>query len=134
MILELTEIFSSAHFYEQKLWDEQRNREAFGACYTKYGHGHNYKVIAGFILNENSPSDSFLQKKRDSYQTILKKVCAVLDHQHLNFDIPAFADKNPTTENIALYLQEELLKVLPSNVLKSLRLYEMDDLWVEIQI
>ncbi|AHI06016.1 6-pyruvoyltetrahydropterin synthase [Bdellovibrio bacteriovorus W] len=134
MILEITEIFSSAHYYEQKLWDEKQNREAFGACYTKYGHGHNYKVIAGFQLDESDLSENFLKNSRDSYQNTLGKICSVLDHQHLNFDIQAFADKNPTTENIALYLKEELLKVLPSNVLKSLRLYEMDDLWVEIQI
>ena len=35
-------VFSSAHRYFQKKFSEEKNKEVFGRCYTKYGHGHNY--------------------------------------------------------------------------------------------
>jgi len=40
-----------------------------------------------------------------------------LDHFNLN-ELPAFKEMNPTSENIAKYLYEELSKILNSDVVK----------------
>lgn len=67
---------------------------------------------------------------------ILFEVVDPLDHHHLNFDLAAFRDRVPTTENIALYLWGQVLarvQGFPFVKLAKLRLYETDDLWVEIQ-
>lgn len=129
MILSLKSPFSSAHFYAQELWDEAYNRETFGPCYTPYGHGHNYVLEVGFHIE----SDSVMQQKV-YYAQLLKKLTDRLDHEHLNFVIPEFRVKVPTTENIALYFLENLKLSVEESKIAFLRLYEMDTLWTEIRL
>jgi 6-pyruvoyltetrahydropterin/6-carboxytetrahydropterin synthase len=38
----------------------------------------------------------------------LRAVAAELDHAYLN-DLPGFAERNPSAENIALYIYEQML-------------------------
>lgn len=117
--------FSSAHFYKQEKFSDDENRTTFGACYTTYGHGHNYVL------------EVFIEGVVDALDSALFAVVSELDHRHLNFDVPAFAPSGgrvPTTENIALYLRDRLLERLGTGDgrLQRLRLYETDDLWVEV--
>jgi 6-pyruvoyltetrahydropterin/6-carboxytetrahydropterin synthase len=63
---------------------------------------------------------------------ILKEVTDPLDHQHLNFDVPAFKETVPTTENIAKYCFTEVSSRLPRGVkLVRARLFENDSLWAD---
>lgn len=128
MIITVKNTFSSAHFYVQPKWDEQRNREAFGRCYTPFGHGHNYTLEVGF---HSSSSDASTVQ---SYQNLLKRLTDPLDHEHLNFVIPEFKESNPTTENIGLYFLEKLKQHLPTEQIAFVRLYEMENLWTEIRL
>lgn len=121
--LTVTSRFSSAHFYAQPAWDAERNAREFGRCYTPHGHGHNYRVEATYEQPE-APLASLAEN--------LNAVTRILDHEHLNFVIPEFKTTIPTTENIALYLWKKLLEKNPISRLVHLRLYEMDDLWVEV--
>ena len=118
------EIFSSAHFYKNPNWTDQQNREAFGACFTEYGHGHNYRLQVEF----NCPSEAVSAVKE-----LLSRECASLDHQHLNFAVEYFSNHIPTTENIAIYLHQRLKMNLPQVHVVRLKLFEMDDLWVELK-
>lgn len=125
--------FSSAHLYFQPKFTEAQNRAEFGACFSKHGHGHNY-ILEAFIEGPLDPN-SRLVVDLAVVDDILKKVTGPLDHRHLNFEISAFRDVIPTTENIALYLREKILDVLnthPTLKLNRIRLYEYDDLWVEV--
>lgn len=130
MILALHSAFSSAHFYAQPLWDQTQNEQTFGRCYTDYGHGHNYRIEVGFHIKP----DQDIQQTRESYQKVLNSLTHVLDHEHLNFVIPEFKNKIPTTENIALYFLEKLKLSLSEKELSYIRLYEMDSLWTEIRL
>jgi 6-pyruvoyltetrahydropterin/6-carboxytetrahydropterin synthase len=108
--------FSCAHFYHQPLWTEQKNKTVFGKCFSKYGHGHDYKLEV-YFTGESAPVKKSLQQLHDK-----------LDHQHLNFMIPEFKTQVPTTENLAIYC----LNQLHSSDIQDLRLYETPDLWVEL--
>ncbi|MFP5519753.1 MAG: 6-carboxytetrahydropterin synthase [Bdellovibrionia bacterium] len=116
--------FSAAHFYEQKKWSPQRNQEIFGACYTPYGHGHNYTVEVSF------PATDELTRANANYQTA-QKIVNLLDHQHLNFVIEEFKDTVPTTENIAHFLWQKMQTQCQLPPVR-LRLFEMPTLWVEL--
>lgn len=128
MILTLKSGFSSAHLYHQPLWSSEENLKNFGRCFTEHGHGHNYTLEVGFHLTEGE-----LQVKLEEYKAVLKSLTTVLDHEHLNFVIPEFKTKIPTTENIALYFQEKLREHVPADKIAHIRLFEMNDLWSEIQ-
>jgi 6-pyruvoyltetrahydropterin/6-carboxytetrahydropterin synthase len=77
-------------------------------------HGHNWKVTVEAktdVLDEIGMSIDFyeLQKKTE-------KVIAKLDHCNINSVPPFDKELNPTSENIAFYIYQELKKVLPSKV------------------
>lgn len=115
--------FSCAHFYHQPQWDEKKNREEFGLCFTKYGHGHDYAL-------EIAIESSKLEKAKADFDGLVRK----LDHQHLNFVIPEFQSKIPTTENLALYCKQNLETLFQPHQTKLLQvvLYETPEIWVEI--
>jgi 6-pyruvoyltetrahydropterin/6-carboxytetrahydropterin synthase len=148
-MITLRRSFSCAHFYRQPAWDEKKNREVFGKCFTEYGHGHDYQLEATFsscdeggahATNFKAAHDTALLKILNS---LLDSLIKTLDHQHLNFTIPEFTSTStsaptvPTTENLALYLQDKICSALQStkclSFLQQLRLYERSDLWVELQ-
>ena len=78
-------------------------------------HGHNWKVeviLSGDKLNEAGLLIDFREVK-EATDGILKE----LDHSFLN-DLPQFKNENPSSENIAAYLFEELSDELNDNHLK----------------
>ncbi|XP_047608942.1 6-pyruvoyl tetrahydrobiopterin synthase isoform X2 [Phacochoerus africanus] len=50
-----------------------------------------------------------------------------LDHKNLDLDVPYFADVVSTTENVAVYIWENLQKYLPAGVLYKVKVYETDN-------
>ena len=122
--LILSEGFAAAHLYHQKAWSEAENKACFGKCFTEHGHGHNYRFEVGFT-EPKTPREELMKAVRATTD--------LLDHQHLNFVIPEFKDLVPTTENIALYLLKKLQERSPGEQISYIKLYEMNDLWVEIR-
>lgn len=126
MILTLESCFSAAHFYSQPKWSVSKNKITFGKCFSKYGHGHNYKLVVSFDIDVQS-----IFKKQD-LQNALNSVTNELDHHHLNLTVKEFKTQIPTTENIALYFQDKLKKLIPSVKIVTIKLFETEDLWTEI--
>jgi 6-pyruvoyltetrahydropterin/6-carboxytetrahydropterin synthase len=124
--------FSSAHRYFQKNFSEAENKKIFGRCYTVHGHGHNY--ILELTLGGEIDDITGMVINLTDVDHILKEVTDPLDHKHLNFDVPAFKELVPTTENIAKYCFEESVKYLINLNVKNVqvvraRLFETDTLW-----
>ena len=107
--------FSSAHFYNQPQFSAEKNREVFGRCYTEYGHGHNYTLRAEFEVRE--------QTDLAKIHGILKGIISRIDHEHLNFVIPEFKDKIPTSEVILEYLRNGISQAIDEKIL-NLELFE----------
>lgn len=88
-------------------------------------HGHNWKIevsVIGHHLNDIGMVIDFKQVKQQA-----RAVIADLDHTYLN-DHPHFQQINPTAENIAQFLYEELAKRLESSACKMhhIRVWEND--------
>ena len=128
--------FSAAHFYSQAQFNAQKNAEVFGLCHDPYGHGHNY--VLEVLLRGPVAKDTGLIANLLDIDIALREVVEPLEHRHLNHVIPEFKnDKVPTTENIALFLLQRLqtrLRQWPQIQCQSLRLFENEDLWVEVQL
>ena len=95
--------FSAAHSLEGYL----------GNC--AHIHGHNWMVEV-FVKCEQLDEIGIGIDFRDIKQAV-KEVIQGLDHFNLN-DLPAFEDVNPTSENIAKFLYQELAKQLNSDGVK----------------
>src|SRR3990167_5607597 len=94
-------------------------------------HGHTWKVEAEFEadkLDDDDLSIDFVPTKIS-----LNKAAARLDHTNLN-EIPPFNDINPSSERIAHWFWDELLKDIPENCfLKSVTVWEGPDQSVKIE-
>ncbi len=122
--------FSAAHFYQQKNWSAEKNKNEFGKCFSQYGHGHDYVVECNWLTT--SP------QQQTELDQLTKSVREIFDHHHLNFMFHEFSDKVPTTENLALLIKqklEESAKIKPQLAtakLLNLKVYETPEIWVEI--
>jgi len=76
-------------------------------------HGHNWKIevrVKSDRLNKLGMVADFREIKQ-----VVKDVVGELDHHYLN-EMPPFDKLNPTTENIAKFLFDELARMLPAEV------------------
>lgn len=108
--IEIYSDFSAAH----------RLRGYKGKCENV--HGHNWKVgisVSSETLNDIGIVADFREVKKTAGE-VLKK----LDHTDLN-NVPYFRKVNPTSENIAKYIYDEMKKkkLKPSSV----SVWEADD-------
>lgn len=95
--------FSSAH----------RLRQYNGECERLHGHNWNVQVsIASEKLNDLGMVIDFKELK-DKTNALMDR----FDHQYLN-EVPPFTELNPTTENIARYIFEELSKTINTDSIK----------------
>ncbi|MBU4376929.1 MAG: 6-carboxytetrahydropterin synthase QueD [Candidatus Omnitrophica bacterium] len=102
--------FSAAH----------RLRHYKGKCENI--HGHNWKV--GVSISSKTPNHIGIVADFRDVKKILKGVLEKLDHKDLNA-IAYFKKVNPTSENLAKYIYDELKKkkLKPSSV----SVWEADD-------
>lgn len=103
--------FSSAHYL--KGYD--------GSC--QHLHGHTWKVevtiVSGDVNAIGLVCDFREMKKK------LKVFLAGLDHVCLN-DLPAFADENPTTENLAKYIYKSFAASCVPFPIQKVQVWESD--------
>jgi 6-pyruvoyltetrahydropterin/6-carboxytetrahydropterin synthase len=122
--------FAAGHRYHVEAWSAEKNQATFGKCNLPYGHGHNYVVevtVEGTIDEETGMVINLVDLDR-----IIHEVIEPLDHRFLNHEIPYFAKRVPTTENLALYLAALIVPKLTGCKLAKLRLYEDPTLWAEV--
>ena len=70
-------------------------------------HGHNF-IVRVYVRGERLDARGMLVDF-GVLKTALLSILEELDHYHLN-ELPAFATQNPTTENIACWIAQELVK------------------------
>ncbi|XP_043570359.1 6-pyruvoyl tetrahydrobiopterin synthase isoform X2 [Chiloscyllium plagiosum] len=100
------ESFNAAHRLHSNYLSDEENKRIFGKCNNPNGHGHNYKVEVTVRGEE----------------AIMKP----LDHKNLDKDVPYFANVVSTTENVAIFIWDNLQKYLPANLLYEVKVYETD--------
>jgi 6-pyruvoyltetrahydropterin/6-carboxytetrahydropterin synthase len=77
--------------------------------------------LTGFVID--------LKRLKDLMNS---EVIEEFDHRHLNKEVPEFRDKIPTTENLAIAIWNRLAGKLDGAKLHRVRLYETDDLFVDV--
>lgn len=98
--------FSAAHRLHVPSFSEAENRSYFGKCNNPAGHGHNYHLEVAVSV----PVDDrgHLPPVEALDELVDRVVIDRLDHKHLNVDVPAFADVNPSVENISRVIYDWL--------------------------
>lgn len=96
--LQVTSDFSSSH----------QLRHYQGKCEAL--HGHNFTVQAEVEGYELEPQTEILIDFGE-LKSMLNAILQGLDHQHLN-QLPAFQERNPSSENLARHIYSELKQQL----------------------
>ena len=123
--------FSASHFYHNPKFSPEENKRIFGKCNNSHGHGHNYTLevtVAGAVDERTG----FVIDLKWLKELVNREVIDDLDHRHLNKEVPEFRDKIPTTENLAIAIWNRLAGKLDGARLHRVRLYETDDLFVDV--
>lgn len=124
--------FSCLQRYEAKAWSEENKASVLGASFTPNGHGHNYELEA-YLEGPVDPVTGMVMNLIEIDQ-ILNEVTGPLEGKQLNSEVAEFKNQTPTTEALAAYLYERLETKFSNHAVKlaRLRLFDHEDLWVDI--
>jgi 6-pyruvoyltetrahydropterin/6-carboxytetrahydropterin synthase len=124
--------FQCMHRYAVDKWTDEQNAAEFGACFTPHGHGHNYDLEVFFEGKVDAQTGMVVNLA--DVDALLKRVISPLEGKHLNLEVPEFKAQVPTTETLASYLAQSLIKNMSFTGVRlvKVRLYEYENLWVDV--
>ncbi|XP_076178586.1 6-pyruvoyl tetrahydrobiopterin synthase purple [Ptiloglossa arizonensis] len=124
--LSRKETISSCHRLHSNNLTEEENKNIYGKCNNYWGHGHNYTVE----VTVRGPVDSVtgMVMNLTDLKLYMKEVLMYqLDHKNLDKDVPYFKNVISTTENVAIYIFNELKKIMTnSDILYEVKIHETD--------
>ena len=125
------EKFNAAHKLWVESWSEEKNFDIFGKCANPNYHGHNYTLHVT-VKGEPDPVTGFIVDAKKLSTIIKDHVIEYLDHKNLNLDVELITEgMQPTTENVAKVIWNQLKPQIVSGQLHRILLYETDKIYVE---
>ena len=113
--------FCASHKYGNDKWSEEKNLEVFGKDYNI--HGHNY-VLEVSVTGSIDPGSGWLVDLQKLNKVIKSKVVNILDHSQVEMDIEWFKNQQPSSENILIWIWEQIADSIEDCSLHRLRLVE----------
>ncbi|NHZ86255.1 MAG: 6-carboxytetrahydropterin synthase [Planctomycetia bacterium] len=120
--------FCAAHQYGQSDWSNEKNKEVFGP--DARVHGHNYKLEVTVTGNIN-PDTGFLIDLGELSEIVNENVLKKLDHSQVEKDIEWFKGKQPSSENMVIFIWKEISKYLKSAKLHRIRIIETPTIYTD---
>jgi len=132
MNISLTKIFvfSAAHRLHSRQLNEEENREVYTKCNNEFGHGHDYILEVTVKGKPHTQTGKIILNRE--FDTAVNSVIGILDHKHLDKEIPFFKENISTGEILIQYLWGKIDKKLPDNLLYYLKLWETNNNYFEM--
>ena len=110
--------FSSAHRLHNDSRDAAWNRDVFGKCNNPHAHGHTYELEVT-VEGPVDPATGWILDFGDLKRIVAEKVVKKCDLRNLNSDVLFLRGVNPTAENIAVRIWDELAEcVAPARLVR----------------
>ena len=113
--------FCASHKYGNDYWTEEKNFKVFGKDYNT--HGHNY-VLEVSIQGPINPDTGWLTDLQKLNKIVKEKVVNVLDHSQIELKVDWFKKRQPSSEEILIWIWDQLFLEIKEGVLFKLRLVE----------
>ena len=113
--------FCASHKYGNDDWSEEKNLEVFGKDYNT--HGHNY-VLEVSVTGPIDSGSGWLVDLQKLNKLVKSNVVNVLDHSQIEIDIEWFKNQQPSSENILIWIWEQIADSIQDCSLHRLRLVE----------
>ena len=120
--------FCAAHQYGQPKWSDEKNIEIFGP--DARVHGHNYKLEVT-VTGDINPETGFLIDLGELSTIVNDYVLSKLDHSQFEKDLLWFKDKQPSSENLVIFIWGEISKHLKSAKLHRIRIVETPTIYTD---
>jgi len=113
--------FCAAHQYGHADWSHKKNVEVFGD--DSKVHGHNY-TLEVTVKGNIQPETGFIVDLGELKNIVDQKVIFPLDHSQIEKDIPWFVNRQPSSENMVVFIWESIELELKNVQLHRIRLIE----------
>ena len=121
--------FCAAHKYWNDSWDKDQNYKVFGDDIKVHGHNYVLDITITGPVNQDSGFIFDIQELKD---IVNKNVINVLDHSQIQEDIPWFLDKQPSTENLVVFIWEQIASSIKvPAILHKIKLRETPTIFTE---
>src|SRR5262245_47163296 len=124
--------FSASHRLHNPALSDAKNRELYGICNNANGHGHNYELEAT-VRGDVPDATGMVMNLTDLTRILREHVLPLVDHKHLNHDVPFLEGIIPTAENVAIALWNQIEPEVRRHGcrLHRIRLFESRNSYVE---
>ena len=99
--------FCASHRLHSESLTERENQDTYGKCNNPHGHGHDYVLdvtVSGRLNRITGQVVSVAALDGLVNECILRD----MDHRNLNEEVPEFANLVPTSENLAVVIEQRL--------------------------
>ena len=120
--------FNSAHQYGHSEWSNEKNWEVFGPDSKIHGHNYTLEVMVTGSINHETGFIVDLSQLKDVVQ---KNVIDTLDHSQFEVEVDWFKDKQPCTENLVIFIRNQIVRDFDSSKLHRIRLYETPTIFTD---
>ena len=120
--------FNAAHQYGHSDWTDEKNWEVFGP--DSKIHGHNYKLevmVTGDIVEDTG----FLVDLGQLKKIVKKNVIDILDHSLFDVEVEWFKDRQPSSENLVIFIWNQIQSELKGAKLHRIRLHETPTIFTD---
>jgi|TARA_B100002052_G_C15516108_1_gene433863 6-pyruvoyltetrahydropterin/6-carboxytetrahydropterin synthase len=120
--------FNAAHQYGHSDWTDEKNWEVFGP--DSKIHGHNYKLevmVTGDIVEDTG----FLVDLGHLKKIVKKNVIDILDHSLFDVEVEWFKDRQPSSENLVIFIWNQIQSELKGAKLHRIRLHETPTIFTD---
>ena len=121
--------FCAAHRYWNDKLSDKENKELFGK--DIFIHGHNY-ILDITITGPINIDSGFIINLKDLNKIVEEKVIELLDHIQIDKDLDWFDNRQPSTENMVLFIWDQIVNDIDSPAkLHSIKLQETPTIFTE---
>lgn len=128
IILHKVFTFCAAHRYWNEDLTPDENNAAFGPDVRL--HGHNYTLTLS-LTGKVNPATGFLVDLGHVKDVVKQNVVDVLDHSTIDQDIDWFENRQPSTENLVVWIWENIEPHLQGAILHRVRLQETPTIFTD---
>mgnify|MGYP000588475601 CR=1 FL=1 len=113
--------FCASHKYGNDNWSEEKNLEVFGKDFNT--HGHNY-ILEVSVQGPINPETGWLTDLQTLNKIVKESVVNILDHSQIELEVDWFKNKQPSSEEILIWIWNQLDSKIKEGNLYKLRLVE----------
>ena len=121
--------FCAAHKYWNENWSDEKNIQIFADDVRI--HGHNYQLDVT-ISGQPCKESGFILNLSDLKEVVEDKVIKILDHSQIDVDVPWFENRQPSTENLVIFIWNQIHPFLKDKMkLHKIKLRETPTIFTE---